>query len=136
MPVLATKAHGAQNDLGDLQARFSKAIPYEASAHLGRVESSSAMWCGAIPCVFHLLARHFEYDVIEKVLRRKELFDEKSQLKVPLKIDRSLSWNNIPSHSQCKVVGMFLRASQKNSMEIRILSQYVSPVKNYLTYSR
>lgn len=32
LPLLATKAHGAQDDLGDLQARFAKAKAYRKSA--------------------------------------------------------------------------------------------------------
>lgn len=79
---------------------------------------------GAIPCVFHLLARHFEYDVMEDILLRDELLRRKWSAKSIIKYrsitcgrsmtsDRHLG-NDIPSQAKAESWDcIFLRSSQK-----------------------
>lgn len=65
LPVLATKAHGAKNDLGNLQARLPQAVLSRLSAYTQ--DRMYVPGCGAIPRIFHLLARHYDVKSSSKI---------------------------------------------------------------------
>lgn len=61
LPLLASEAHGTQDNLGYLQARLSEAIlrDFSAMGHSSWLSQRATLGAGLIPNVFHL-GRHID----------------------------------------------------------------------------